>query len=46
MSTITPRSLSAGIVNPTEFRCAFCGKLQEQVERLIAGPNLVYICYE
>ena len=26
-------------------RCSFCGKLQSQVERLIAGPN-VYICNE
>ena len=26
-------------------RCAFCGKMQNQVERLIAGPN-VYICNE
>lgn len=26
-------------------RCSFCGKTQEQVKRLIAGPN-VYICDE
>ena len=26
------------------FRCSFCGKQQDQVERLIAGPNGVYIC--
>ena len=26
-------------------RCAFCGKTQEQVKRLIAGPG-VYICDE
>ncbi len=26
-------------------RCSFCGKAQNQVERLIAGPN-VYICNE
>ena len=26
-------------------RCSFCGKTQNQVERLIAGPN-VYICNE
>lgn len=36
---------------PTKFddtkqlRCSFCGKTQEQVKRLIAGPN-VYICDE
>ena len=27
------------------IRCSFCGKRQEQVERIIAGPN-VYICNE
>lgn len=27
------------------LRCSFCGKTQNQVERLIAGPN-VYICNE
>lgn len=26
------------------YRCSFCGKTQEQVERLIAGPGGVYIC--
>ena len=26
------------------FRCSFCGKQQDQVEHLIAGPNGVYIC--
>lgn len=28
-----------------QLRCSFCGKSQEQVKRLIAGPN-VYICDE
>ena len=28
-----------------ELRCSFCGKGQEQVQRLIAGPE-VYICDE
>jgi ATP-dependent Clp protease ATP-binding subunit ClpX len=27
------------------IRCSFCGKSQEQVERIVAGPN-VYICNE
>ena len=27
------------------IRCSFCGKRQEQVNRIIAGPN-VYICNE
>ena len=28
-----------------QLKCSFCGKNQEQVKRLIAGPN-VYICDE
>lgn len=28
-----------------QLRCSFCGKSQEQVKRLIAGPG-VYICDE
>lgn len=28
-----------------ELKCSFCGKTQEQVKRLVAGPN-VYICDE
>ena len=31
-------------INKT-VRCAFCGKTQDQVKRLIAGPG-VYICDE
>lgn len=27
-------------------RCSFCGKLQEQVRKLVAGPNGVFICDE
>jgi hypothetical protein len=26
------------------FSCSFCGKRQDQVRRLIDGPNWVYIC--
>ena len=29
-----------------KFRCSFCGKSQDQVRKLIAGPNGVYICDE
>jgi alkylhydroperoxidase/carboxymuconolactone decarboxylase family protein YurZ len=29
-----------------QYRCSFCGKSQEQVQRLIAGPGGVYICNE
>jgi len=29
-----------------DYRCSFCGKLQEQVKKLIAGHRGVYICDE
>lgn len=29
-----------------KFRCSFCGKPQEQVRKLIAGPGGAYICDE
>ena len=28
------------------YHCSFCGKIQDQVRRLIAGPASVYICDE
>jgi len=28
-----------------QLKCSFCGKTQEQVKRLVAGPG-VYICDE
>jgi len=31
--------------NEKQFRCSFCGKSQDQVKRIIAGPG-VYICDE
>ena len=31
--------------NRKVMRCAFCGKTQDEVERMLAGPN-VYICNE
>ena len=31
--------------NSQNLRCSFCGKHQDQVDRLIAGPG-VYICNE
>ncbi len=27
-------------------RCSFCGKRQEQVKRMMSGPNNIYICNE
>lgn len=32
--------------NYPELRCSFCGKTQDQVRKLISGPNGVYICDE
>src|SRR5439155_8256768 len=29
-----------------QYRCSFCGKSQEDVRRLVAGPGSVYICDE
>ena len=30
----------------SQYECSFCGKFQQQVKRLIAGPGKVYICDE
>ena len=32
--------------NDGKIRCSFCGKTQDQVGRLISGPNGAYICDE
>ncbi len=32
--------------NRVQYNCSFCGKNQDQVKRLIAGPGAVYICDE
>ena len=32
--------------NMEKIRCSFCGKSQEQVRKLIAGPGGAYICDE
>ena len=34
----------AGKNTEDKIRCSFCGKTQDQVRKLIAGPNGVYIC--
>ena len=31
---------------PTNIKCSFCGKAQEMVKKIIAGPKNVYICDE
>ena len=36
----------AGRVMEEKLRCSFCGKTQDQVKKLIAGPNGAYICDE
>ena len=36
----------AGRNNDDKVRCSFCGKSQQQVRKLIAGPNGAYICDE
>ncbi len=30
----------------SKVRCSFCGKTQDQVRRIVAGPNNVFICNE
>ena len=32
--------------NDTKIRCSFCGKTEDQVRRLIAGPDGAFICDE
>ena len=32
--------------NDIKIRCSFCGKTDDQVKKLIAGPNGTYICDE
>ena len=34
----------AGRIGEQKIRCSFCNKSEEQVHKLIAGPNGVYIC--
>ena len=36
----------AGRNSDDKVRCSFCGKSQQQVRKLIAGPNGAYICDE
>ena len=34
------------MANDKTIRCSFCNKRQEQVKRMMSGPNNVYICNE
>jgi len=36
----------AGSVTDNNYTCSFCSKVQNQVKRLIAGPDRVFICDE
>ena len=38
--------MAANRTNRVQYHCSFCGKNQDQVRRLIAGPGAVYICDE
>ncbi|MCD7920853.1 MAG: ATP-dependent Clp protease ATP-binding subunit ClpX [Clostridiales bacterium] len=38
--------MAGRIIQEDKIRCSFCGKGQEQVNKLIAGPNGAYICDE
>jgi ATP-dependent protease Clp ATPase subunit len=33
-------------MDPRKIRCSFCGKNQELVRKIIAGPDDIYICDE
>ena len=35
-----------GSVTENNYNCSFCSKVQNQVKRLIAGPDRVFICDE
>ena len=35
-----------GTVTENNYNCSFCSKVQNQVKRLIAGPDRVFICDE
>ena len=38
------RTGMAGRIGEQKIRCSFCNKSEDQVRKLIAGPNGVYIC--
>ena len=38
--------MTSGQRKRTNYYCSFCGKEQEQIQRLIAGPGGVYVCDE
>ncbi len=42
----TRGTTGSGSGSRMQYRCSFCGKGQDEVKRLIAGPGAVYICDE
>ena len=38
--------MAGKIIDPRKIKCSFCGKTQDAVHRLIAGPEGIYICDE
>src|SRR6478672_5141594 len=46
MAQQEPTYMSGTRGGRVHYRCSFCNKGQEEVRRLIAGPNQVYICDE
>src|SRR5687768_757563 len=46
MATTRGTGNSGGAGARGQYHCSFCGKSQDQVRRLIAGPGAVYICDE
>jgi ATP-dependent Clp protease ATP-binding subunit ClpX len=43
---VASTTTSRGSGSRVQYHCSFCGKNQDQVKRLIAGPGAVYICDE
>ena len=37
---------TAGMEGDGQVRCSFCGKTQEQVRKLVKGPDGMFICDE
>ncbi len=38
--------MAGRMIDPKKIKCSFCGKSQDQVRRMIAGPEGIYICDE
>ena len=38
--------MAGRMIDPKKIKCSFCGKSQDAVRRMIAGPEGIYICDE